>query len=913
MRWVGLFTILALLVLLFPIAVKAYGGEDCDYDPTCNEVGDRGENDCAMCERPYYETACDGGCNYSAYDCLWDGACPFPNDHRTTTEGCPSGYVKDQLCSASMCDWIDTSTCYLDPSGDADGDGVSNSVDDCPQTYAPSPPNCNGCPDEICSGCLSLEPTCPASGARACIADDTKCTDYQCPSDGCVGNNWCTYDGGAICDEGTGQCACLAGDCQPDPRCADTDGDGVPDANDQCPGTPQGEAIDPGTGCSCSQIPPCDDGKECTSDSCDAGTCIFTNLAPGTPCNGGVCDGAGVCVAQATCSATPGCLASQPAGAHVVVGTCTDQAETCYACNVGTTWDPAAGACVSDACGCTPGATRCDGDTFLECSDAGCWVSTLCTGATPRCTMNGCVGCVSADDCDAGESCVAGQCVGACADTCASLGFACGRHEVCGSWVSCGSCGAGEMCNGTACVAGCRDACTLGSSRCRDGSVETCVADGACTTWQVTTTCGGDTPFCVDADGSASCVACRDSHDCSADAPYCQAGACVAVSVSPSSMTVSVGEAVTTQFSLSPAGEYAVAVDADLSSYSVDYPLFWFQPSAADLGTHAVTLEVSQASRLLATLSVPVRVTCPENAGACCPAGSTAYAEAGTACSLAEGSVGACDGQGRCVENCVATGAVACAGDVLRAVDSCGVFGEVVADCGAQGLVCVEEPSPSCVAPPPSCSGVYVRECRDGSVYGVDAGCGAVVLLESCAADEACVEADGSASCVVRGPCSDEPGTLACGGDCVDPLTDRRHCGGCGRSCARDEQCVEGSCVVIPGCVVVCDGSGDCGPGEVCLFPGSCTESQCAPVAPVAPLWVADDLVGVNVSLVEGSFVFSVVNVVGVPVRANVTVSLPKFVVQRAADLSVEGAELVVVADDPVVRFPVAVDGSVSL
>jgi len=41
-------------------------------------------------------------------------------------------------------------------------------------------------------------------------------------------------------------------------------------------------------------------------------------------------------------------------------------------------------------------------------------------------------------------------------------------------------------------------------------------------------------------------------------------------------------------------------------------------------------------------------------------------------------------------------------------------------------------------------------------------------------------------------------------------------------------------------------------------------------------------------------------------------VSLPKFVVQRAADLSVAGAELVVVADDPVVRFPLVVDGSVS-
>ncbi|MBI5055620.1 MAG: DUF4215 domain-containing protein [Nitrospirae bacterium] len=41
----------------------------------------------------------------------------------------------------------------------------------------------------------------------------------------------------------------------------------------------------------------CDDGNECTSDSCDpASGCIHYNSAAGTACSGGVCDGSGSCV-----------------------------------------------------------------------------------------------------------------------------------------------------------------------------------------------------------------------------------------------------------------------------------------------------------------------------------------------------------------------------------------------------------------------------------------------------------------------------------------------------------------------------------------------------------------------------------------------------------------------------------------
>ena len=42
-------------------------------------------------------------------------------------------------------------------------------------------------------------------------------------------------------------------------------------------------------------------------------------------------------------------------------------------------------------------------------------------------------------------------------------------------------------------------------------------------------------------------------------------------------------------------------------------------------------------------------------------------------------------------------------------------------------------------------------------------------------------------------------GKVACGGACVDPETDRRHCGRCGRTCPDDAPCLAGFCVSVIG------------------------------------------------------------------------------------------------------------------
>ncbi len=93
--------------------------------------------------------------------------------------------------------------------------------------------------------------------------------------------------------------------------CTDTDGDGICNTSDACPGTPMGEFAN-ANGCSCSQLPDptCDDGDPCTLDACAVGECSHDIEDE---------DGDGVCDLFDACSATPngepvnpdGCSCSQ--------------------------------------------------------------------------------------------------------------------------------------------------------------------------------------------------------------------------------------------------------------------------------------------------------------------------------------------------------------------------------------------------------------------------------------------------------------------------------------------------------------------------------------------------------------------------------------------------------------------------
>lgn len=428
MRRVGEAAIL-LVILVALLATSSVVTAECLYYPQCTEYN---YDVCGTCQRARYATACNGYCDYTSWQTCQSylpSDCNQLGDMRTIACA-TAGQVKDQTCSQTTCDWVDTSVCYLDPDGDPDGDGVPTNADDCPTTYAGSD-TCNGCPNPVCDGCLTWPSACPQSGPRLCtLPDDTQCSDYTCQN-GCVGNNWCIYSGGAVCSAIYGSCTCPSPSCTYSTSCdLDDDNDGVPDANDMCPNTVLGQAVD-FSGCSCAQKI-CDDNKECTTDTCSAAQCVYTPKTTGTICNylgdgtpnDGLCDASGTCVQSASCTATPGCRTAQPSYSHTVTGTCT-AGQTCYACDSGYTWNPTTGACEAPSCHvCETGQRKCAsaGTSYYTCATnaQGCrvWTTTTANCDTADCTSYTCTpGTAFTGSCTAtpktdGSPCSTGTCIG---------------------------------------------------------------------------------------------------------------------------------------------------------------------------------------------------------------------------------------------------------------------------------------------------------------------------------------------------------------------------------------------------------------------------------------------------------------------------------------------------------------------
>lgn len=101
----------------------------------------------------------------------------------------------------------------------------------------------------------------------------------------------------------------------------------------------------------------------------------------------------------------------------------------------------------------------------------------------------------------------------------------------------------------------------------------------------------------------------------------------------------------------------------------------------------------------------------------------------------------------------------------------------------------------------------------------------AVVLLAVCAL--ACASDPGPAD---AGACTGD--RLVCDGACVDPDTDTRNCGRCGRACAPNEACSAGRCA---GCVtgtVACEGRCD----RSCAGSEQCVEGRCSPCGVEVPM-----------------------------------------------------------------------------
>jgi outer membrane protein OmpA-like peptidoglycan-associated protein len=152
---------------------------------------------------------------------------------------------------------------------DADGDGVPDSLDACPNTPAGATVDSTGCqPDSDKDGVIDAVDACPDTPRGTPV--DAK----GCPLDSDKDGVFDTIDACPDTPAGTPV------DAKGCPR--DSDGDGVIDTIDACPNTPAGTKVD-GTGC---PLPPPDsdgDGVPDTLDACPATPAGTTVDAKGCP------------------------------------------------------------------------------------------------------------------------------------------------------------------------------------------------------------------------------------------------------------------------------------------------------------------------------------------------------------------------------------------------------------------------------------------------------------------------------------------------------------------------------------------------------------------------------------------------------------------------------------------------------
>ena len=236
----------------------------------------------------------------------------------------------------------------------------------------------------------------------------------------------------------------------------------------------------------------CNDNNTCTTDTCVAGTCVFTPIAG---CSNTGCASAADCNDNNACT-TDTCVAN--ACVHTAVPGCGNTnctgAADCNDGNACTTDTCVAGSCVHTAVpGC--GGTGCVANS--DCNDGNTCTTDACqNGSCVHTAIPGCggTGCVADSDCNDGNACTNDHCdvtTHACIFSAAANGTACDDGNVCT---------VNDVCQGGACIGtlnpNCGGACSNGSTQaCYTGpagtsgigachaGIQTCSAGawGACT------------------------------------------------------------------------------------------------------------------------------------------------------------------------------------------------------------------------------------------------------------------------------------------------------------------------------------------------------------------------------------------------------------------------------------------------
>jgi len=416
--------------------VNAPNSESCDDGDACSQVdvcllGGCSGSDWVVCDGT---EACHltGSCNTDT------GLCEYPLAQENTP--CPDGDLcnGDELCDAEgncqpgvplNCD--DGNVCTDDGCDPSNGCENTNNSLPCDDNHACT--ENEYCGNGICNYGQSVD-----------CDDNNACTEDSCePAAGCVNTETVIYDD---------QIACTSNSCDPQGGCVFTNVDAACTPPNLCKDNfcnPFHAGAD-ADGCVFPDKD-CNDGNECTDDTCDQATgCVFTNNQ--AMCVVGICSSSGAdfyyqppvycSLGECTVPWPP------PPNEHCAANECTtvtcDPVTGCgyvpdhSACNDGylctdNSCDPATG-CVTvnnsvpcdDGDGCTVGdqcsGGLCVGGSPMDCDDGNdCTVDqcvsgscdhsgNACTGATPYCSGTTCVECLSAGHCDDQDVCTTDEC-----------------------------------------------------------------------------------------------------------------------------------------------------------------------------------------------------------------------------------------------------------------------------------------------------------------------------------------------------------------------------------------------------------------------------------------------------------------------------------------------------------------------
>jgi hypothetical protein len=294
------------------LATTCVGGPppNCDDGNPC--TADSCNPDVGCVHTPTPGVSCDDGNACTTHDnCNATGMCTggivlnCDDGNSCTTDTCNSqfGCVHQPLPLGSACN---------------DGNACTTG-DTCVAATATSTCLRGDCAvDVICQGS-----TRNCDDSNVCTTDTcdptTGCVNTPRPEASCDDHNACTiYD---ICDD-RGTCVghvmntcddgdqCTADSCNPTTGCAHTPRYGLPcddgnacTTNDVCSGPVPPFVSNPVLTCIGGPPPNCDDGNPCTADSCNTATGCVHTATPGVACNDG-----NACTSNDTCTSTGACV-----------------------------------------------------------------------------------------------------------------------------------------------------------------------------------------------------------------------------------------------------------------------------------------------------------------------------------------------------------------------------------------------------------------------------------------------------------------------------------------------------------------------------------------------------------------------------------------------------------------------------